>query len=153
MKSILLIPSLLIVACGRSSNPRESPATPPSPTSDTGGSLKMDILRVSRNECTSPCPVIFSKASTRISVQSIEQAFPASSITLRPEGYFAADMLLAGIRRSSADADGGRANIYEDRYASIRDVYLGTPDSINNAARISIATTRPTAWRLKQKLF
>jgi hypothetical protein len=63
-------------------------------------------------------------------------------ITLRPEGYYAADMLLEGIRRSSTDADGGRANIYEDRYSSIRDVYLGTPDSINNASRISIAPSR-----------
>lgn len=60
-------------------------------------------------------------------------------ITLRPEGYLAEDMLLQGVRRSSADDDGGGANIYEDRYASIRDVYLGTPDSVNNASRISIA--------------
>jgi hypothetical protein len=63
-------------------------------------------------------------------------------ITLRPEGYYAADMLLEGIRRSSTDVDGGRANIYEDRYSSIRDVYLGTPDSINNASRISIAPSK-----------
>jgi hypothetical protein len=48
-------------------------------------------------------------------------------------------MLLQGIRRSSADSDGGRANVYEDRFTAIKDVYLGTPDSINNAARISIA--------------
>jgi hypothetical protein len=60
-------------------------------------------------------------------------------ITLRPEGYLAEDMLLQAVRRSSADGDGGRANIYEDRFASIKDVYLGTPDSVNNAARISIA--------------
>jgi len=60
-------------------------------------------------------------------------------ITLRPEGYYAGDMLLERVRRSSADADGGEANVYEDRYVAIKDVYLGTPDSINNASRISIA--------------
>jgi hypothetical protein len=64
-----------------------------------------------------------------------------NGITLRPEGYFDADMLTAGVRRSSNDVDGGRANIYEDRYSSIKDVYLGTPESINNAARIHIAPT------------
>ena len=62
-----------------------------------------------------------------------------NGITLRPEGYLEEDMLMQGIRRSSAGDDGGRANIYESRYAAIKDVYLGTPDSVNNAARISIA--------------
>lgn len=62
-----------------------------------------------------------------------------NSITLRPEGYYAGDMLLEGVRRSSDEADGGRANVYESRYSTIKDVYLGTPDSVNNSARISIA--------------
>lgn len=60
-------------------------------------------------------------------------------VTLRPEGYYATDMLTAGVRRSSNDADGGSANVYENRYASFYDLYLGTPESINNSARISIA--------------
>jgi len=60
-------------------------------------------------------------------------------VTLRPEGYFDADMLLAGIRRSSNAMDGGSSNVYEDRYSAFNDVYLGTPESVNNSSRISIA--------------
>ena len=60
-------------------------------------------------------------------------------VTLRPEGYYDEDMLLAGIRRSSNAADGGSSNVYEDRYSAFNDVYLGTPESVNNSSRISIA--------------
>lgn len=67
-----------------------------------------------------------------------------NGVTLRPEGYYVADMLTAGIRRSSNVADGGSANVYEDRYSSLYDLYLGTPESINNAARISIAPSNAT---------
>lgn len=61
------------------------------------------------------------------------------AITLRPEGYLQEDMLLSGIRRSSDTAQGGPANIYEDRFSAIKGVYLGTPESVNNASRISVA--------------
>jgi len=65
-------------------------------------------------------------------------------ITLRPEGYYDADMLIEGIRRSSNAADGGTSNVYENRYSAIKDVYLGTPESVNNASRISIAPSNAT---------
>jgi len=59
------------------------------------------------------------------------------AITIRPEGHLNEDMLLFGVRPDTTL----RENVFESRYTVIKDVYLGTPSSSGNAARVTIEPT------------
>lgn len=64
-----------------------------------------------------------------------------NSLTLRPSGNLEIDML-DQVRRSDDVADGGFNNLYQDRYSAVKDVYFGTPESVNNSAPIKIAPAK-----------
>ncbi len=64
---------------------------------------------------------------------------PRNALTLRPSGNLEIDMLDVDMRRSDAAEAGGYDNLFQDRYSVVKDVYFGTPASINNSARIKIA--------------
>ncbi len=59
------------------------------------------------------------------------------AITIRPAGTRPADMLL-GRRKQAVSRD----DVFESRYTVFKDLYLGTHDSVNNAARLTITPTR-----------
>ena len=61
-----------------------------------------------------------------------------NAFTIRPEGYANIDM----IGKNKIDSTLGRGAAYDNRYIVAKNMYFGTPDSINNAARITIAPTK-----------
>lgn len=64
------------------------------------------------------------------------------AITLRPEGYADEDMLTSGVRRDSNEGSGHQ---YDSRYSVVKDVYLGTPASVNSSVRVQIAPTNSSS--------
>ncbi len=64
---------------------------------------------------------------------------PRNALTMRPSGNLEIDMLEVDSRRSDAADAGGFNNLFQDRFSVVKDVYFGTPESINNSARIKIA--------------
>ena len=86
-----------------------------------------------RLECSSRFLAIHSD----INGEHIGQRGKKSAVTIRPEGTLAQDMLL-GRRRQARSRD----DVHESRYTVLKDLYLGTPRSVNNSARLTIAPTK-----------
>jgi len=61
-------------------------------------------------------------------------------ITVRPEGYLNADML-----NQMRVPTTNKADFYDSRYVYVGDNYFGDPDSVNNAAVVTIAPTNARA--------
>jgi len=86
-----------------------------------------------RLECSSR----FLALHSDINGEHIGRRGKKSAVTIRPEGTLAQDMLLG--RRKQANS---RADVHESRYTVLKDLYLGTPKSVNNSARLTITPTK-----------
>lgn len=101
------------------------------------GLLNSEVRVAEEHNVRLECSSRFLAMHSNINGEHIGKRGKKSAVTIRPEGTLAQDMLLGRRRNASS-----RADVFESRYTVLKDLYLGTPRSTNNAARLTITPTK-----------
>ena len=101
------------------------------------GLLDTEVRVAEEHNVRLECSSRFLALHSDINGEHIGRRGKKSAITIRPEGTLAQDMLLG--RRKQASS---RDDVFESRYTVFKDLYLGTPKSVNNSARLTITPTK-----------
>lgn len=101
------------------------------------GLLDTEIRVAEEHNVRLECSSRFLALHSDINGEHIGKRGRKSAITIRPEGTLAQDMLLG--RRTQFDSP---SDVFESRYTVFKDLYLGTPRSVNNSVRLAITPTQ-----------
>lgn len=101
------------------------------------GLLDTEIRVAEEHNIRLECSSRFLAIHSDINGEHIGRRGKKSAITIRPEGTLAQDMLLGRRKQYSS-----RDEVFESRYTVFKDLYLGTPRSVNNSARLQITPTK-----------
>ncbi len=101
------------------------------------GILDAEIRVAEEHNVRLECSSRFLALHSDINGEHIGRRGKKHAITIRPAGTLAQDMLL-GRRKQNVSRD----DVFESRYTVFKDLYLGTEQSVNNAARLTITPTR-----------